>query len=287
LSVADIDLLNYIEGDLDLNQSNDLFPLLQDVNQDPHLGVAVHLQKPVKQEPDYNKGLCFSTAQPAAGSGDLSSTQALKSLLELHEMKEDVKQETSMDAFTNGGIVMDQMPAGTVAESDLSGVSLKGLLTNANDVTQAALQLQQQLIKAKQQRQLQQLRQFILLQQQRQQQQQQQQQQQLVTVTQATPIQNTGVAAASSPGQRQLKLILQQPLTTIGPAPVTAVQQVSQVTTSPAAQVQVVNSQPVQVTSSPAPAAVPTNQVSLQQLQQVSLFNSFFVCFFPEVYSDM
>ena len=235
----------------------------------------------VKQEPDLGFS-AFTQAQPdlTSPTADLTGVQfssnAVKSLLELQETAEVVKQEAVADPVTNGGIVADTEldPAVALLSSQLSQSALKTLLelndssqsASANQIYQAAARLQQQIQLAKQKQQLQQQ---LLLQQQQQRQRQQQLQQAMTTITQVA--QNSAVAAGNT--QRQLKLILQQPLATVASTPVstqvsaTAQQPVHQVAST---QVQVVNSQPVQVTA--APATVPTQsigQVSLQQLQQV------------------
>lgn len=259
-------------------------PLLQDGIQDPHFGLGpptISSTPMVKQEPDLGFS-AFTQAQPDLASptahltGVQFSSNTVKSLLELQETAEVVKQESVADPVTNGGIVADTEldPAVALLSSQLSQSALKTLLelndssqsASANQIYQAAARLQQQIQLAKQKQQLQQQ---LLLQQQQQRQRQQQLQQAMTTITQVA--QNSAVAAGNT--QRQLKLILQQPLATVASTPVstqvsaTAQQPVHQVAST---QVQVVNSQPVQVTA--APAAVPTQsigQVSLQQLQQV------------------
>lgn len=260
-------------------------PLLQDGIQDPHFGLGpptISSTPLVKQEPDLGFS-AFTQAQPdlTSPTADLTGVQfssnAVKSLLELQETAEVVKQEAVADhPVTNGGIVADTEldPAVALLSSQLSQSALKTLLelndssqsASANQIYQAAARLQQQIQLAKQKQQLQQQ---LLLQQQQQRQRQQQLQQAMTTITQVA--QNSAVAAGNT--QRQLKLILQQPLATVASTPVstqvsaTAQQPVHQVAST---QVQVVNSQPVQVTA--APATVPTQsigQVSLQQLQQV------------------
>ena len=292
---SDIDLLNYIESDFDLNQSNELFEasLLQDVGQDPHLQLAVQpsSQVLVKQEASEfihcSGGTQIQTS--LAPTMDMNQTHALKSLLELQDVADVVKEEQNLNQYVNSSIVVkneqvvDQygqaIVVDTVGSNTLENslgvipqpASIKSLLTSS-DVDQAALKLQEQLNEVKKQRQLQQLRQLIL-----QQKQQQQQRQQ----PQATPVQVT-----ANGQQRQLKLILQQPLnsssSSVNAAQIAQIANSVQVTQStnainrvsqnqiqsPPAQVQVVNSQPVQVSSQTSSAP---NQINMQNLQQILL----------------
>ncbi|KAL8615034.1 hypothetical protein ACOMHN_057938 [Nucella lapillus] len=298
--VEDIDIIQYINGELP--QASDLFdtPLLPDGLPDPTctLGVSDVLSTPsmVKQEPlvKQEPGLSFpafpQTQQTNVipASNNFMATQlsqhAVKSFLELQDSAK-LKQEIvvgSSSIKNTASIVTGETETldPTVALLSKALLDLNDGSQNTTQLYQAAARLQQQIQVAKHK----QLQQQLLLKQQQQQQQQQQQrqlQQAMATITQAA--QNGGITTGNNP--HQLKLILQQPLTTSAPLASAAVALNSRPVQQVApAQVQVVNSQPaLKVTAAaplpaqvPAPVAAPAaaqnvGQVSLQQLQQLIL----------------
>lgn len=250
--------------------ANDLFEnaVLQD-GSDTHFTLSN--QAVVKQEPDLSFGQTQANLLTSATdlTGTIFSHNALKSLLEFRDTSPvSVKQEEStVDVVTNGGLIADtELDPAVTLLTQLTPSGLKTLLelndnAQTNQLRQAAVRLHQQMQLAKQKQQIQQQ---LLLQQQR------QQQLQLAMSKVAAAAQSNSVAT-TLPSQQQLKLILQQPLvTTVTTAPVTTQvapkpQQVTQV-----AQVQVVNSQPLEVSSGTA-TTQSIGQVSLQQLQQVRM----------------
>ncbi|XP_025084954.1 sterol regulatory element-binding protein 1-like isoform X2 [Pomacea canaliculata] len=262
------DIIRYINGEL--APANDLFEnaVLQD-GSDTHFTLSN--QAVVKQEPDLSFGQTQANLLTSATdlTGTIFSHNALKSLLEFRDTSPvSVKQEEStVDVVTNGGLIADtELDPAVTLLTQLTPSGLKTLLelndnVQTNQLRQAAVRLHQQMQLAKQKQQIQQQ---LLLQQQR------QQQLQLAMSKVAAAAQSNSVAT-TLPSQQQLKLILQQPLvTTVTTAPVTTQvapkpQQVTQV-----AQVQVVNSQPLEVSSGTA-TTQSIGQVSLQQLQQLLL----------------
>ncbi|XP_076446887.1 sterol regulatory element-binding protein 1-like [Babylonia areolata] len=275
--VEDIDIIQYINGELP--QAADLFDtsLLQDGLQDAtcNLGASDIVSTPcvvkpepvVKQEPELSFPAFAQTQTALASTSELIGTQlsqnALKSLLDLQEASK-LKRESVVDSVNNG---TTSILTGDT-EVDPTVTLLSKALLNLNDGTQSATQLYQAAARLQQQVQMakqKQLQQHLLLKQQQQQQEQQRQlQQAMATITQAA---QSGGGITSGTNQHQLKLILQQPLASATPAstPVS-------LNSRPVQQVQVVGSQPPQVTA--APAATPAQnagQVSLQQLQQLLL----------------